>query len=419
MDFWGKARATFGTKATAVDQASPRDVFAAEVEAAARAVPSVTSVQRTAHGFGVRINRGGKQYTLFLDNVFAETRDIDPRGRRERIARLLRTMDAPDPAEMDWADVRRKLAPLLRTPSLFGSFAGTQGRDTWPINRPFAPFLVECVGVDSEDGIRYVTPSLLSTLGVDRSDVFAGALENARRHFVDDIQSYDSDAPYPIWYVARDDSYESSRILLPGWLASFSGKVSGRPVAIVPHRGLLVVGGDGDERCLRRMIDAAKAEFEASPRRISAALYTVENAGRVVPFVVPDEHPLASEIALGHRLTAMAEYEFQKQQLDQQLPGGVFIASYVTLRDKAGPVFSVATWAKGVPTLLPQTDQVALNLAPPQAKDAAIVFVGWQALLDFAGDCLAPVPDLNPPRWKTAGWPSDDCIERLKKIAVH
>lgn len=166
------------------------------------------------------------------------------------------------------------------------------------------------------------------------------------------------------------------------------------------------------------MIEAAKGEFEASPRRISAALYTVESDGKVVPFVVPDEHPLASQIALGHRLTAMAEYEFQKQQLDQQLPQDVFIASYVTLRDKAGPVFSVTTWSKGVPTLLPQTDQVALNPAP-LAKDPAMVFVRWQALLDFAGDCLAPAPELNPPRWKTTGWPSDDCIERLKKVAVH
>jgi hypothetical protein len=42
----------------------------------------------------------------------------------------------------------------------------------------------------------------------------------------------DEDAPYATWLVSSNDMYESSRLLLPGWLASFGGKVSGRPVAI-------------------------------------------------------------------------------------------------------------------------------------------------------------------------------------------
>ena len=165
---------------------------------------------------------------------------------------------------------------------------------------------------------------MIAKWGVQASDVFAAAAENGQGNFVDDIEPFDPQAPYPIWHVARDDSYESSRILVPGWLASFADKVNGRPVAIVPHRSLLIVGGDGDERCLRRLIDSAKGEFEASPRRISPALYTVDHDGMVIPLALPVGHPLAADVAVGHVMAAIAEYEVQKAQLEQHLREEVF-----------------------------------------------------------------------------------------------
>src|SRR6185369_15379006 len=105
---------------------------------------------------------------------------------------------------------------------------------------------------------------------------------------------YDDRVDYPLWHVARDDSYESSRLLLPAWLASFAGKVKGKPVAVVPHRSCVVVGGDGDHACLRRLIEFARREYEASPRAISPALYTVDAGGALAPLVLPGDHPLAS-----------------------------------------------------------------------------------------------------------------------------
>jgi hypothetical protein len=270
----------------------------------------VTYVERGADGFCLVVERGSAKQTMFLDNMFAETRDMSPEQRREHIGRLVRSGDAPDATAMTWEEVRPRLASLLRTPSLFGGVPQFVG-DRLPISRPFAPLLIECVGVDSDDGIGYVAPHMIDMWGVSESDVFAAATGNGREYFVDDVAPFDTQAPYPIWHVARDDSYESSRLLVPGWLASFADKVNGRPVAIVPHRSLLVDGGDGDERCLRRLIDSAKSEFGASPRGISPALYTTNDHGQVVPLSFPPAHPLATDVAVGHVMLAVTEYDHQ------------------------------------------------------------------------------------------------------------
>jgi hypothetical protein len=416
MGIRDKVRHAFGSGEGGAEAPSPQEIFLAEVEAALRKSPSVTSVRHGEEGFSLIVDQGGAEHTIFLDNTFAETRDMSPEQRRERIARLVRSGDAPDASAMSWEEVRPKLASLLRTPSLFGGVPQFVG-DRLPIHRPFAPFLIECVGVDSDDGIGYVVPHMVAKWGVEPSDVFAAATDNGREYFVDDVESFDARAPYPLWHVARDDSYESSRLLVPGWLASFADKVKGRPVAIVPHRSLLVVGGDGDERCLRRLIASAKAEFEASPRGISPALYTTDETGVVVPLTLPVGHPLAADVAVGHVMMAMAEYDFQKTWLDEQLEEDVFVASYQGLQEKDGGVFSYSTWSCGVLSLLPVVDRVALGTNPGK-KGAEVLWVPWKGLVEIAGACLALEPNLDPPRWRTVRWPDDGQLAKLRAIAV-
>jgi hypothetical protein len=341
---------------------------------------------------------------------------MNPEQRRERVARFVRSIDTPDASAMTWVEVRPKLAPLLRTPTLFGGIPGFFG-DKLPISRPFAPFLVECVGIDSEDGISYAAPHMIARWGVQPSDVFAASIENGQAYFTDDVASFDREAPYPIWHVSRDDSYESSRLLLPGWLASFADKVKGRPVAIVPHRSLLIVGGDGDERCLRRLIESAKGEFQASPRRISPALYTIEKGGKVIPLELPVGHALAADVAVGHAAMAVGEYEVQKAQLEERLSEDVFVASFNGIQRPDGGVLTYTTWSKDVPSLLPRADQVVLGFAPGE-KGGEILRVPWPALMDIAGDCLTQEPDLDPPRWRTRRWPEEAALVKLRAVAM-
>jgi hypothetical protein len=420
MSVWGKARQVLGSGTGSAQPASPRELFAAEVEAAIRAAPSIVSVRRNPDAFGFLVTREGrKEQMLFLDNAFAETRDMAPEQRSQRIARLVRSMYTPDTSTMSWQEARPRLAPLLRTTSLFVGGPGI-GDDLakHPLRRPFVPFLIECVGLDSDDAISYVSPHSVAEWNVQSADVFAASIENALAYFQGDVGPYDRDAPYPIWHVSRDDSYESSRLLVPGWLASFAGRVKGRPVAIVPERSTCIVGGDSDERCLRRLIETAKAEYEASPRRISPALYGLDGEGKVCPLVLPKGHALAADTAVGHILMAIGEYGPQQQQLEKLLGKEVFIGRYTGLKGPDGSVFAYTKWSKGVPALLPKADQVAFEVAP-QDETGEMFRVPWQAVLEIAGEHLVQEPDLDPPRWRTTGWPDDSTLSKLRAVAVR
>jgi hypothetical protein len=415
MGLWDKVRGVFGAGSAAPSSppSSPKELFAAQVEAAVRQLRSVQDVRRNPDAFSLTVQRNGREQTAYLENVFAETRDMSPEQRQERIARFATSIETPDAEAMSWDEVRPKLAPLLRTPSLFAALPVPP--DKQPLSRQFLPFIIECVGVDSDNGIAYVAPQMLEAWGVSRQEVFAAATDNARGFFTDDVAPYDAQAPYPLWHVARDDSYESSRLLVPGWLKSFEGKVAGRPVAIAPHRSLLVVGGDGDDRCLKRLVDTAKAEFEGSPRRISPALYTVSDDGRVIPLVLDPGHGLANDVALGHVLVALAEYEIQQKALQQRLGDEVYVGKFMAVKNKEGRPMSFGTWSRGVPSLLPQTDEVAL-VFDPRAKGGEVLRVPWRTLLDVVGDRIVPAPDVNPPRWRTGEWPTGEMLTKLRGI---
>jgi hypothetical protein len=390
---------------------TPQDLFAAEVEAVLRSAPEVTSVERLANDFGFSITRGGESSDVFLGNIFAETRDVPPEERAAKVRFFIQSIVGRDEVP-DWEEAKARLVPLLRGATYLpetGHFVG----------RPALPFLVECVGIDFDGSFGYANGDHVRQWSVTSEELFRVAEENAARYFADsDIESYDERAPYPIWHVARDDSYQSSRLLLPGWLASFRGRVNGTPVAIVPDRSTLIVGGDADEACLRRLIEIAQKEFGASTRHISTGLYTVSADGSVTPFVLPPGHALANDVALGHTMLAMSEYGSQKDPLQQKLGESVFVASYLATKSKTtGAVQSVATWSRGAETLLPRTDAIAFNLNPG-SKPSDIFRVSWNDVEQIAGRHLRPEPALNPPRWRTIEFPDEAMLARLRALAI-
>jgi hypothetical protein len=420
MSLWGKLRSAFGGSEEAAEASkpaesskppTPQELFSAEVEAAIRARFPKATVKKHPEVFGFLVDRGQGEQRVFLDNVFGESRDDAPETRRGRIAQFVASLETPDTSKMTWDEIRPRLVPLLRAPSMFSNVTVT--REKLPITRPFVPFVIECVGFDSEHSMAYVTPGMAEAWGVQVDDIFAAATETGRTNFVADLERYDPDAEYPIWFVARNDSYESSRLAIPGWLASFAGKVKGRPIAIVPRRDLLIVGGDGNEQCVRRLLNTAHAEFEGAPRRISPALYTVNEKGAVVPLNLDPTHPLASEVAVAHVKAAIAEYETQKEPLQNRLGEGVFVASCNGRKEDDGRVYTYAVWSKDVPTLLPRTDLVML-LTEPGVKGGEVIRVAWEKLAEVFGDCMIEEPGLDPPRWRTLTWPTDAMLSRVR-----
>jgi hypothetical protein len=392
---------------------TPQELFAGEMTAAIERLPGIGGITRNAADYSIRVKRVGEdgEHTIFLHNAFLETRDMSPEQRAAYLQRFVSVLGGKVD-EPDWAGAQERLVPVLRASSM--SVDAIPDLDKRPLRRPFVPFLIEAAALDFETSFLLVSPAMAATWKVGTDELFAAARENAARCFRDgDVELYDESAPYPLWHVARDDTYQSSRLLLPGWLASFAGRVAGRPVAIVPDRSTLIVGGDGDERCLRRLIETARAEYRSSPRRISLGLYTPAPDGGVVPLTLPPEHALAGPVALGHVALAIHEYGVQQKDLQARVGDDLYVATCDGIDPKQGLPFSYTTWTEQVSALLPEADYVMIGVGAA-GQNLTILRVPWNTVQETAPGCLVREAGIDPPRWRTVRWPDPPAIAALR-----
>ena len=348
-----------------------------------------------------------KPWTIYLDNIFHETREMSPEQSSAAIQRFMSALD--ETGDLSWEEARHRLVPLVRAASFCAD------SELQLVRRELVPFLCVFAGVDRDDSTSFVTTKQLAEWQRAAPLVHDLALENFARFIAEsDIEPYDSESSSSILHVATNDSYESSRLALPGFLAGFAGRVPGAPVAIVPDRSRLLICGSGDAEAVARLAKIAEAEFNAAARALSPALYTVDPSGKVVPLHLPAEHPHHFLVERGHRLLAASAYADQKARLEKRLIADgidIFIATCGLLRTKAGQTQTWASMAEGVDALLPEVDLVCLSGGPDDTEWYA--HVPWPKFFEVAGDCLERDPEHDPPRWRTVGWPDEQAVEQL------
>ena len=304
-------------------------------------------------------------------------------------------MDIPLPST--WAEARGQLLPVLRRstePANAWRVAQTDPKNAI-IRRPFIQFLNQLVVLDLPDMRLYINQSHLTQWGVDADAVFAAAHENLYPVATDGLHRR---ADYDLMHLDSGDGYESSRLLLNGWLKAFSDSVEGRPIAIVPSARLLMVGGSESPTQVATLLDIAWQGFRTAGGPLSPMLYTVDDYGEIVPWRPDPTHELASQIdACGGLL---AGYEYSEQR-DQLLAAGLgdSIPTVLLVRNKeSGGSYTRCRWVEGEgETLLPQTDRVVMVSGDTEVE------VDWAALEHNASGCLQPT-DLTPTRFR-ARWP--------------
>lgn len=404
-------------------QPSPEEAFRQEVLRIAEAAPFIASVSAAADAYALDLTYAdGEQMKCFLGNLYAETRDVSPEERQLRVLHFLSVMSERPELPETWEDAAEMLLPVLRPSTFFQHGVGPDEPGKQPVRRPFLPFLSEALAIDHESAMAYAIVDNLEKWGVDPERAHARALENLQKVAAQGIELYDPTAAYRIWHVVSGDAYESSRLLLPGWLASFRDRVSGRPVAAIPERSTLLVTGDEDPTAIERLIASADREFRAAPRSISPALYTVDDGGRVVPYVLPPEHPLHGRVHEGQVHLAAVEYGSQKPKLQAELAergDDVFVASYsVVQRESDGGVVSYCTWGENVDSLLPRTDLVGFVGGDFEAGSGWHFLVPWEVVAREAAACWCEAPGVDPPRMRTLSWPAPDVLETLRRHEI-
>ncbi len=165
--------APFVVRGKASPSIDPRELFAAEVEALLRSIPSVREVKRAPEDFALQPITTTGAPRVFLDNAFAETREMSPQQRRERIAFFFGHV-GDDEQDEAWEAARETFVPALRG-STYGIeiFAG-QPKATF-VRKAFLPYLDIVVAMDRRTSMSFVSRATIARWHIEEADVFEAA----------------------------------------------------------------------------------------------------------------------------------------------------------------------------------------------------------------------------------------------------
>lgn len=380
----------------------PAQAFLDEVAGIAEASGLFEDVFRDPDRFTVVVHRDGALHSLELSNLELGTRELPPAAREDEILRWLTAMTRSHEGPSSWVAARPLLMPTLRTPSACSSVALEPRREDFAL-RDVAPMLRCLTVIDDGERVVWLERSDLEVWGVAEELARQVALENLAALAGDGIERLPSRSGAPMFQVRSGDGLESSRLLLPGWLAEFAPTVDGLPICAVPHRGALLVTGDANPEAVAELAELATAEYAVAPGPLSPALYVITRDGEgFEPLVLHDEHPAARAVALGHARLAVDEYATQAETLgrlrEAGVVSGVAEAAELEVHAEGSRVQTAAVWPREGVWLLPEADVVVLVDAGERRA------VPWEEVASEQRGCLERVDHLDPPRWRTVRW---------------
>ncbi len=385
-----------------------QDGFARQVSIALR-VAGASDIEYEEDEFRLRFRKpDGDPMVAVLGNVYAEWRRAAPAELAAEIRRFASTLVTMTGADTGWEDVAGRLRPVLNSPQLL---EWNYDARTQVIGREFLPFVVETVVVDRSDAMQYVVYDDPARWGVTEEQVYARARENLAANA---RWAEPDGAPgrnVIVQMVESGDEYWASHLLLDGWLAAMGAHVGGRPVVFIPDRSGMTIVAD-DTETVRLLLEATEKQYLDAPRGVSPMAYTVDDAGRVVPYPMPPDGPLRTAVHRAERILAKVEYDAQKEYLKEDYAAGGFTATYTIGHRDDGTWDTVAIWGEGVDTLLPITDFVIII---NEALDRFMV--RFETVVRILG--LAPHPEHYPPRYLTPPWPRPEQLAALRAEAVR
>lgn len=357
----------------------------------------------------------GQQMTISLTNLRLDFNRLSRAERRQFLPQFVRSLTGhaiSPPA--GYAEAKASLLPIVRSAledvQLKLAATGTKWDEIPDVMaaRPLAADLVVGLALDTERTMMRISDAQLRDWGVDFDQALADAIDNLRDRTVDRWVSV-----FPgVFMAAWSDSYDGSRLLLTDVVHRLA--VAGDPVAMVPAREVVLVTGDRNENGLAALLQIARKAFTEEPRPISSSL--IRLAGKTWESYEP---PAAVQPAYANfrRQVLAHEYQQQKQVLDalhEREGAAIFVASVMEMQLAADPhPVSLCIWSKGVDSLLPETDYVALHDADDQSAKTAIV--PFAVAREIVGDLMAPV-DLALRRYRVRHYPSP---EQLAELAAH
>ena len=346
-------------------------------------------------------DQGKKVLQVNLENVYKEYCARRAEERETMLSKivqgaLVRHKQLPE----DWLDAKPDIMPAVRSRATFEMLwleyraEGGQARPDLP-SYEVGDHLLAMLVYDLPVATQTLTAQELEQWGVSFYEAMEVAKENLAAIEMPIAKTGDG-----FYAVLTQDSYDSSRLLLLDLVQQL--EVRGDPIAMVPHRDVLLITGSEDLDGLALMAKFAEAAFE-HPRYLSCLPLRLDGTewGTWMP---PRDHPHFATYRLLEVKSMAGKYERQRQLLSAihaREGAKRHVGTFRTAETNLGTVVSYCLWIDGRDTLLPKTHKLFLA-----DHEQGIVAGGdWDKVQEVVGDLLEET-DLYPARYRVRGFPT-------------
>ena len=395
------------------DSARARLDFLRVVEKHVRALPGVLGTERIADDFALHISVPDREQptVFYLQHLWNEIQGFDSQARSARITHYVTALlgDRPE-VPSDREELLERLRPVLRGLHAVNSVPGQ--KLLW---RPALEHLAEILVVDAPQTMSFVQQSSLAAARITPELAFARARENLRQR-TPKVELAGELAQKGMLLLKFGDDYESSRLLLPEWLAHCAAQVESPLLMAAPERDTLVLCIENDRESINGFAKRVQEHFEKASRGISPAIYTLSPTGNVNPYRPGNDHPARAALELGHKKLELATHQNQSEALATEMPpelaGARVLAFRVSQPSGNRPAFSWCEWSGSHPMLMPMTDYVVVPGRSRWLRRPEKWWLRGAEFRSWLGAACQPVPALHPPlllvtrgpQARDAGW---------------
>jgi hypothetical protein len=368
-----------------------------------------------AEEFQIRVEGEGN-HVLNLHNAWHDYCRAGRSSRQQLLIKYTASLNVPQmPQRFD--DAKANLMPTVRGRGqieylrLMTQIEGSE-HPFEDLSQAFSDDAVLMLAYDTEHSIATLMSTQLKDWGVDTAAAMTAALANLRDRTVDQFVDLGEGVVMGEW----NDAYDTSRILLPD--LAYRAGVGSDPVMMIPTRGCFMLTAGSNIAGQIRMIVAAHESIEHDGRFVSSAMYCIQG-GKIQAYQPQDGAVVQMLGDLQHRCLA-SDYRSQQELLEklhEVKKQDIFVATYQLLENKADhSLTSCCTWVKGVDSLLPKTDWVALVTPDDSGGDAAVTkMLAWADVMSIGAELMQAVEGY-PLRYRVQAFPSVQQLAAVPEV---
>lgn len=395
-----------------------KDEFARLYEKYLRDARIVTELEYDAAEFVFRVP-GAMGQTMGLHNIYRDYCRASAEERKTVLRRYGNSARIEAPPD-SWAAVRQQLMPVIRTAaqnemmrlSQLLEAGHSNGYDNFLFRRLSADSVM-MIAHDRPDSMMMVNKDTLEKWGVSFEEAWQACLDNLRAASPEKPNRLEAGVIHCLW----DDSYDSSRILLPDLINRCGA--GNDPVIMIPTRNCLLLAPVNNIQAQERMLGYADQALTEQGRFVSALMYRYQG-NELVPYQ-PTDPTVARKLHDMRLHLLLADYTPQRElleKIDQKNGHDLFHATFKVFQSKThSGLVSLGSVAKNGIGTLPQVDVVAFSIVKPDGQPG-IKLVAWDDALAIGDGWLALDEQYYPSRYRVTGFPAQDKLDAAPETVL-